>query len=129
MSAALVLLDADALIERLKTIVEDALKRHSTPPPSPLVFTTHKSGLHLPGKSRRWMLDHIRDMPGARKTGRDWEISATDFEAWKRAQDIRVVRLATARRPPKPVEVSVDLAEMELEVERSLKAGGFRRSR
>lgn len=80
----------------------------------PSVYTTNKLGPNLPGKSRGWMLGRIKTMPGAIQVGRDWQISAADYDAWMRAQDARTFA-------PKVVDGSVD----EL-AERFLLDGGHR---
>jgi hypothetical protein len=59
---------------------------------APLVYTTHKRGPHVPGKTRAWMLRHVKTMLGSRKVGRDWTIAAADYEAWETAQDTSRVR-------------------------------------
>lgn len=51
------------------------------------VYTTAKRGPHCPGKSRTWMLRNVRSMPGAKKVGRDWLISAEDYQRWAAAKD------------------------------------------
>ncbi len=50
-------------------------------------YSSRKGALHLPGKSRRWMLDHARGIPGARKVGRDWILSHADYVRWMAEQD------------------------------------------
>lgn len=57
-----------------------------------VVYTTHKSGPHIPGKTRSWMLRHVQAMPGARKVGRDWTIAASDFDAYAAAKDTSRMR-------------------------------------
>lgn len=52
-----------------------------------VVYSTSKRGPHIPGKSRTWMLRHVRTMPGARRVGRDWCIDATDFDRWATVKD------------------------------------------
>jgi hypothetical protein len=65
---------------------------------TPKIYTTHKSGPHIPGKSRRWMKDHVQAMPGARKVGRDWEIDVADYESWAKAADHQAVTKTGAPR-------------------------------
>ncbi len=50
-------------------------------------YTTNKIGPRIPGKTRTWMLDNAKTMPGAHKVGRDWVISPVDYEAWLTEQD------------------------------------------
>lgn len=117
---------ADAVAERV------AKKLKPTTGAPVVVYTTNKSGPHLPGKTRRWMLDHIRLIPGAKKVGRDWEITAADWEAWKASGDMRLVRAADATpRHVRQATVTsvVDPADLQERARRSLQAAGFRRSR
>lgn len=98
---------------------------------APLVFTTHKDGPHIPGKSRRWMLEQIKAMPGARKVGRDWQILAKDYEAWAMAEDERRCRSMNRARREGPVKVQAPEPEDDLakRAARSLDVQGFRRTR
>lgn len=137
MSASLVITDRDALLELIRAEIKplaDAVSRLSATPAAPLIYTTHKSGPHLPGKSRRWMLDHVEKMPGAQKAGRDWTISAVDFSKWLADEDARLARERTARRlkkapaiPPLPPANDVDSLDAYVNV--LLDEAGFRRSK
>ncbi len=101
---------ADAIAERIVARVGTATKT---------VYTTSKRGPHCPGKSRDWMLRHIKNMAGARKVGRDWEIDATDFAQWARARDTD-----RCRRPAPPIAGDIEtLADAYLE------AAGYRVTR
>jgi hypothetical protein len=60
------------------------------------VYTTRKSGPHVPGKSRHWMLRNAARM-GARKVGRDWQITPAEYERWLSKQDTK--QCATPSRP------------------------------
>jgi hypothetical protein len=62
-------------------------------------YTSRKGGPHIPGKSRAWMLRHIKTMPGSRKVGRDWIIGKDDFDRWAAAHD-------TARRRSDPTRLA-----------------------
>ncbi len=62
------------------------------------LYTTNKDGPRIPGKSRQWMLSNVKTMLGAHKVGRDWTISPTDFEAWRRGQDTARVRASAPDR-------------------------------
>ncbi len=133
----------DTLLDEIADRVAERLlpKLKSISPPAAVVYTTHKSGPHIPRKSRRWMLEHISKMPGARKVGRDWLISAADYDAWQAAEDARRCALAAKPKPPRGVKAAVlalpsndisypnDEAELQQRMERSLHAQGLRRSR
>ncbi len=73
------------------------------------VYSTSTRGPNIPGKSRSWALRHMKTMPGARKVGRDWTISADDYDAWARAQDT-----ARCRKPAPPTGTDEDLADAYL---------------
>jgi hypothetical protein len=77
------------------------------------IYTTRKGGPHIPGKSRDWMLRRVKEMPGARKVDKDWQIARTDFEQWLTNQDAIMCRRAvpTANRTPNNVR---DIAEAAL---------------
>lgn len=96
---------------------------------TPKVYTTHKAGPHIPGKSRRWMLDHLKSIAGARKVGRDWEIDVADYEAWAKAADRKATVNASAPRAKNDVSLPTDEAALRHEARRALKAEGFRRSK
>jgi hypothetical protein len=113
---------------------------HHAAPSAPLIYTTNKRGPYLPGKSRRWMLEHIPSMPGAHKVGRDWSIRAVDYDDWVTAEDARRCKLAglkkvsgvvstAARKASNDISNEEDEAELLRRAERSLRAQGFRRSR
>jgi hypothetical protein len=113
----------DLLAER---VAERVLERMG-PKAVQVAYTTAKHGPHIPNKTRRWMMTWVRKMPGARKVGRDWHISAEDYEAWSRAEDER--RCSTPRPPlarTGKLTSSSDEAELAHRAERSLRAQGFR---
>jgi hypothetical protein len=116
--------------ELVEAVAERVAKKVAPTPTPPVTYTTNKRGPHFPGRSRRWMLDHIRSMPGARKIGRNWEISATDYEAWKSHEDAAQVRAASgaARRSGTGAVRSVDVDELTERAKSSLRAAGYRRS-
>lgn len=91
----------------------------------PKAYTTHKNGPHVPGKTRRWMKDHLKAIAGARKVGRDWEIDVADYDAWAKADD----RKTNASRASNDVSSATDDAALRHEAQRALKAAGFRRSK
>jgi hypothetical protein len=128
---------AEKIAERVVERVLVRLGRLPAEPERPTAYTTHKSGPHLPGKTRRWMLDHARNIPGAKKVGRDWVISVEDYEAWCKAEDTRRCagkrdRAVRAPAPPTKVRSSVvdmDRKELERRIDRSIVASGNRRSK
>lgn len=72
------------------------------------------------------MLRVIKTMPGAQKIGRDWTIRAADYEAWATAEDIR----RCANQPPGTDAPELPLDDsLDAQVERSIAAAGFRRSK
>lgn len=79
----------DGVLELLaEAVAERVLARlGSSANTKAVVYTSRKAGTHIPGKSRNWMLNKCKGMPGARKVGRDWTISVQDYEAWATAQD------------------------------------------
>jgi hypothetical protein len=81
----------------------DAL-REPSPSAGPTHYTTNKRGALPPGKSRRWLRDRAAEIPGARKVGRDWTVSAADFDRWAAARTPKrtapVVPLRTATWSP-----------------------------
>ena len=123
----------DEIADRVATRMLSRLERGALPSSAPpVVYTTHKDGPHLPGKTRRWMLEHVKNIPGARKVGRDWLIDASAYRAWLTAEDSRQCAKASERG----VEARVasvteedDDEEIRRRVERSLSAGRHRRSK
>jgi hypothetical protein len=78
------------------------------------IYTTRKGGPHAPGKSRDWMLRRVKEMPGARKIGKDWQITRADFERWVTEQDMtscKAVPPRTVKTTPNNVR---DIAEAAL---------------
>ena len=49
-------------------------------PPTPTNYTSSKHGPRPPGKTARWCRENFRHVPGARKEGRDWVVSASAYE-------------------------------------------------
>lgn len=49
------------------------------------------------------MLDNVAKMPGAKKVGRDWEISAAYHHAWTAAEHSRRCAEAWTGRPERPL--------------------------
>ncbi len=81
-------LSLDGVIEQLaEAVAARVMTRLGGKGSAPLVYTTHKDGPNIPGKSHAWMVRMVKTMPGARKVGRDWTIAASDYDAWATAQD------------------------------------------
>ncbi|HEY2517659.1 MAG TPA: hypothetical protein VGI39_42610 [Polyangiaceae bacterium] len=83
----------EALADRVAEIIAARLGAIA----SAEVYSTSKAGPHIPGKSRDWMLRHIKTMRGAVKVGRDWQIARVDFVAWQQARDAAHVRRESKR--------------------------------
>jgi hypothetical protein len=90
------------LDELIEAVAERVAKKLGRPSEVTVVYTTHKSGPNIPGKTREWMLRRIKTMPGSRRVGRDWTIRATDYETWAAAQDCSRVR---SRAPSLPMSM------------------------
>jgi hypothetical protein len=82
------------------------------------IYSTSKVGPRIPGKSRDWMLRHVKDMKGALKVGRDWQISRTDLIAWQRARDATQVRGSPKR--------AIMLPDDEALADEALRNAGYR---
>jgi hypothetical protein len=98
-----------------------ASRRANNATPEDGFYSSRKGSVHLPGKSRRWMLDHARDIPGARKVGRDWIVPQVAYERWLAAKDTARCRATAAIR-------SVD-ADARAIAERTLANAGLRPTR
>ncbi len=99
---------------------------HGSSPVAPLVaatdyYTSRKSGPHIPGKSRSWMLRQVRSIPGARKIGRDWVIKVSDFESYLVEQDTARIKKAYGAK------ASTDSTDEAL-VEEAMQINGLRRN-
>ena len=108
----------DAIAERVAERVAKKLGHVAA-----AIYTTAKRGPHIPGRSRSWMLKHVRAMPGAQKTGRDWIISADDYRRWAAAQDAARVRRATAADAPVGPEALAEAYLSELGFRPTRRAG------
>ncbi len=87
---------------------------------APDYYTTKKGGPHLPGKPRQWMLRNARTIAGARKLGRDWIVSRSDYERHLRERDA-----ARVRTKSRPVELDDEaLADEALRMAGLRKNGG-----
>jgi hypothetical protein len=89
--------------------------------PADGVYSSRKGGAHLPGKSRRWMLDHAREIPGASKIGRDWIVPYAAYERWRTEQDAARCRATASIRTPD--------ADARTIAERTLANAGLRPTR
>ncbi|WP_394849822.1 hypothetical protein LZC95_20490 [Pendulispora brunnea] len=105
----------DHVVENLLRKLAELLIPHIRSAGATVVYSTSKRGPHCPGKSRSWMLRHIKTIPGARQIGRDWVIDAADFDQWARAND--------ARRFRKAAPVAGDAQSLATQF---LRAAGFR---
>ncbi len=123
---------AEQIADRVAERVLAQLGRVPVKAVRPLAYTSHKDGPGLPGKTRRWMIDHMKNIPGVRKVGRDWVISVADYDTWCVAEDYR--QCARAKRKP-PVKAPADLpissraaekSDLELRAQRSLQVGNRR---
>lgn len=76
-----------------------------TPSDAPAVYSTAPGGALPPGRSRRWLRDHAREIPGATriggKRGRDvaWLVRRDEYERWLESQ-ARPVASAPAESTP-----------------------------
>jgi len=62
-------------------------------------YSSRKGAAHLPGKSRRWMLEKARQIPGASKVGRDWIVPRAAYAQWLTEQDVALCRGKVAPTP------------------------------
>jgi hypothetical protein len=85
-------------------------------------YSSRKGAPHLPGKSRRWMLDHAREIPGAKKIGRDWIVPHVAYVQWLADQDAARAR---AEAVPSPSQE----ADARTIAERTLANAGLRPTR
>ena len=102
-------LDISLLNPLIDAIAERVVKKLGGPPAQRLTYTTRKCGPHFPGKSRQWMIRHIKTMPGARKVGRDWVITSEDYEGWAAAMDDS--RKRTRALPPANSNDDIEFAD------------------
>lgn len=130
MTAALPFQLTDEDVDRIAARV--VAKLRLVPPPDPTHYTTSKAGPHIPGKSRRWMLDHVCLIPGARKEGRDWVIAIAAYEAWATREDLRKCGVRKVQTAPvhtstkKLHSTTFDEADLKARVARSMSAQGYR---
>jgi hypothetical protein len=89
--------------------------------PSDGSYSSRKGAVHLPGKSRRWMIDHAREIPGASKVGRDWIVPHSAYERWRAEQDAARCRATASIRTPD--------ADARTIAERTLANAGLRPTR
>ncbi len=78
------------------------------------IYTTRTGGPHIPGKSRDWMLRRVKEMPGARKVHKDWQIARTDFEQWLTNQDVIMCKKAVTPTANTTTSNVRDIAEAAL---------------
>jgi hypothetical protein len=110
-------LDPTALADRIAERVADRLGSGRTAD----IYTTRKGGPHIPGKSRDWMLRRIKEMPGARNVGKDWQITHADYERWLMEQDVSTCKAAAV-----PLGVNKTPGNVRDIAEAALARAGFR---
>jgi len=108
--------DENVLADRIADRVAERLGSGRTAD----IYTTRKGGPHAPGKSRDWMLRRVKEMPGARKIGKDWQITRADYESWLAGQDTAACRAAAS------APVSVTPNNIRSIAEAALARAGFR---
>jgi hypothetical protein len=64
------------------------------------VYTTRNGGPHIPGKSPSWTKCNLKRMPGARKVGRDWQITPENYERWVANEDAKRCAATTSKAKP-----------------------------
>jgi hypothetical protein len=105
----------------IRAIVREEIERAASQRALPDVYTTAPGGTH-PG-SRRWFLEHVRSMPGARRSGGKrgrgvvWSIARADFESWAKSDAFH----SGSDRDVKPSNV--------VDIDALIRAGGYRSTR
>ena len=120
MNAAVDEREALAALQTLLAFLSHAMT--TSPPIDASFYSSARRGPHPAGKSARWCRDHFKTIPGARRVGRDWTISATAFDAWTTAQTRERRMRSVAKLSPRPIDVELEAAE-------ALKAHGVRLTR
>ncbi len=110
-------IDAEALADHIAERVADRLGSGRTAD----IYTTRKGGPHIPGKSRDWMLRRIKEMPGARNVGKDWQITHADYERWLTERDMTKCKAAA-----RPTGVNKTPSNVRDLAEAALARAGFR---
>lgn len=64
------------------------------------VYTTRNGGPHIPGKPPHWTKRNLKRMPGARKVGRDWQITPENYERWLANEDAKRCASTTSKAKP-----------------------------
>jgi len=85
-------------------------------------YSSRKGASHLPGKSRRWMVNNAKRIPGARKAGRDWIVPHAAYVEWLAEQD-------AARCRTEPVPSPAQEVDAHTIAERTLANAGLRPTR
>jgi hypothetical protein len=62
-------------------------------------YSSRKGAEHLPGKTRRWMLNNAKKIAGSTKVGRDWVVSHAAYAQWLAAEDAASCRVEVASSP------------------------------
>lgn len=92
-------MNLDAILDELADRVAARILEKLSAAPS--FYGTGKGATLPPGKTRAWALRNIRTIPGARKVGRDWIVSISDFDAWATERDSERQRNASRRNMPR----------------------------
>jgi hypothetical protein len=111
----------EAFVETPSAPAAPARASNTNGVPADGFYSSRKGAPHLPGKSRRWMLDHAREIPGASKVGRDWVIPHAAYERWRAEQDAARCRATASIRTPD--------ADARTIAERTLANAGLRPTR
>ncbi len=106
----------DRLLDELADRIAERVLEKLGGPSGVTAYTSASRGPNIPGKSRAWALRNIKLMPGAKKVGRDWVITADAYEAWLSERD-------EARFSPPPAN------DVDRLIEKGLAAAGLRRAR
>lgn len=115
----------ESTIESLiRAIVREELATHAAPPTHDLVYTTAPGGPLPAGRSRRWLRDHARRIPGATRSGGArgrsvvWIVSHADYARWLAGQTTSTVKPSAAQPTPTPAKV--------VDIDAFLRAAGLR---
>lgn len=123
-------MNVDALLDDLaERVAAKVLERLAAPTSH---YGTRVGATLPPGKSRAWALRTLKTIPGARKVGRDWVVSAADFDAWAAEKDSEAQRNASRRNMPRKSLVDLRHSpsnDIDALAEQALQASGFRRAR
>jgi hypothetical protein len=117
----------DVVADRVASRVEDRLVERGLV--GATFYTTAKGGALPPGRTRRWLMRNAKLVPGARKEGRNWIVSRTDWEHFAAARDEEQVRARVQRAAARPRECAhsgVDSRAVDELADAALIAAGYR---